>query len=58
MKNFTEIEEGNLKAIHNSTSSTIEIVMWDKENDTAPSSIWLDYYDWANLVKIVNEVEK
>ena len=46
--NWTERKVGNVKMIHHSTSSVIEIII---EQDDEKITVWLDYTDFENLKK-------
>lgn len=48
--NWTVREAGNVKLIHHSTSSLIELTVKDEEGEE--KSVWLDYYDFSNLSKL------
>lgn len=59
MTNFTQRESGNVKIIHHSTSSVIEIIIRiDKEVsqskfERVTETVWLDYETFNNLKKLV-----
>ncbi len=56
--NFTEIKEGCVRIIHHSTSSTIEIVVSDKEEVRGDDqTLWLDYYDFYELLKALKKID-
>lgn len=53
--NWTERQEGNVKFIHHSTSSVIEMKV--KDESGIWREVWLDYYDFENLVKLISSLK-
>jgi len=62
MVSWSEIEEGNVKITHHSTSSLIEMVITSGEEvqpgvfEKLTSKVWLDYETFSNLKKVVKEI--
>jgi len=52
MENWTERREGNILLIHNSTGSTVQVILEDNEHGNT-QVMWLDYYEFENLEKAI-----
>lgn len=63
MSGWTEKEEGTVKLIHHSTSSTIEMLITTDEEvkpgkvEKVTTKIWFDYATFSDLRKVVNKTD-
>lgn len=54
MSGWLKIQEGHITLVHHSPASVIEVIV-DYPNESAPTSIWLDYYEWEDLKKAIQK---
>lgn len=56
MSGWITIEEDNVKLIHHSTSSTVELVM--DEGKDSEQKFWMDYYGFEKLKRALIKLEE
>lgn len=63
MSGWTEREEGTVKIIHHSTSSSIEMLITTDEEaeqgrvEKSTIKVWFDYGTFSDLRKVINQTD-
>lgn len=53
--NWTEKQHGNIKLVHYSTSSMIELIIYSYRQKE--ESIWMDYKEFKELKELMDEID-
>ncbi len=62
MSGWQEIEIGNVKMVHHSTSSIVQIIVKDKEEyqpgcfREETNELWIDYSQLQDLIETINKI--